>query len=587
MHPIVPLVISMHAKKGMYALLLGSGISRAAQVPTGHEVVLDLIRKVALLEGEHCDPDPAVWYTHRHGRAPAYSELLAELAKSPPERSALLRGYFEPSDEERERGEKRPTEAHHAIARLVASGHIRIIITTNFDRLVEQALADAGIFSAVITTGDGAEGAEPLAHSGCTIIKVNGDYRDPHIRNTEQELAAYPVSLNRLLDQVFDEYGLIVCGWSAEWDKALRDGLERCKSRRYTTYWTYRGELTDAAQRLVQSRSGEAFHIKDADNFFSQLAEHVASLSDLDQPHLLSPKLAKAAVKRYVVDKAHRIRLHDLAMDEANRIYEELTGPLTGGYALPYHTDVAGNELEKRMKRYEALSEVLCAIITTGCYWGERQHLSNWTACLERLSNLPSVGGNNVWGNLRYYPALLGLYAGGIAALAANRYDTLASLLTTPKVNRWDHEVPLVLAINPYRVLNHDDSKMLPGYANSAIRFSHYLSTVPCLHEPLLEFLPRDAQFEECFDRFEYLLGLVHMDLSARPDERLWGPVGIFAARGRGVPRNIIAASVDQELESLGQNWPPLQAGLLGGSINRTRELKEDFDALGGRIVPS
>jgi hypothetical protein len=50
MHPIIPLAISMHAKKSMYALLLGSGISSAAQVPTGHQISLDLIRKVARLE---------------------------------------------------------------------------------------------------------------------------------------------------------------------------------------------------------------------------------------------------------------------------------------------------------------------------------------------------------------------------------------------------------------------------------------------------------------------------------------------------------------------------------------------------------
>ena len=43
--------------------------------------------------------------------------------------------------------------------------------------------------------------------------------------------------MNRLLDQVFDEYGLIVCGGSADWDKA-RAAIERCPNRRDTTYWS-------------------------------------------------------------------------------------------------------------------------------------------------------------------------------------------------------------------------------------------------------------------------------------------------------------------------------------------------------------
>ena len=38
---------AVHNAKGVYALLLGSGISRAANVPTGWEVTLDLIRRIA------------------------------------------------------------------------------------------------------------------------------------------------------------------------------------------------------------------------------------------------------------------------------------------------------------------------------------------------------------------------------------------------------------------------------------------------------------------------------------------------------------------------------------------------------------
>ena len=51
--PIISLVFSMHSSKGVYALLLGSGISRSAEIPTGWEVTLNLIRKFANLSGEN------------------------------------------------------------------------------------------------------------------------------------------------------------------------------------------------------------------------------------------------------------------------------------------------------------------------------------------------------------------------------------------------------------------------------------------------------------------------------------------------------------------------------------------------------
>ena len=68
------------------------------------------------------------------------------------------------------------------------------------------------------------------------MLKLHGDYLNTRIRNTPQELEKYPEEYNRLLDRIFDEFGLIVCGWSAEWDAALRDAIYRAVSRRYTTY---------------------------------------------------------------------------------------------------------------------------------------------------------------------------------------------------------------------------------------------------------------------------------------------------------------------------------------------------------------
>src|SRR5437773_12487233 len=97
--PMVSLAFSVYANKGAYALLLGSGISRASGIPTGWEVVLDLIRKVAKLEGENCELDPAAWFKQKHTVEADYGKLLDAIAKTPAERQQLLRTYFEPTEE--------------------------------------------------------------------------------------------------------------------------------------------------------------------------------------------------------------------------------------------------------------------------------------------------------------------------------------------------------------------------------------------------------------------------------------------------------------------------------------------------------
>lgn len=110
-----------------------------------------------------------------------------------------------------------------------------------------------GITPAVVSTPDMIAGMMPLAHERITIIKVHGDYLDTRIRNTPDELRTYDDATNALLDRVFDDYGLIVCGWSATWDDALRAAMLRAPNRRFSTFWAACGpvstEATPAALR--------------------------------------------------------------------------------------------------------------------------------------------------------------------------------------------------------------------------------------------------------------------------------------------------------------------------------------------------
>ena len=113
--------------------------------PTGWDITLDLIRKLAAASGESAEPDPEEWYREKYEEAPDYSKLIGALARTRAERQQLLRPYFEPNAQEREEGIKQPTAAHEAIAKLVAQGFVKVIITTNFDRLIEKALEEEGV----------------------------------------------------------------------------------------------------------------------------------------------------------------------------------------------------------------------------------------------------------------------------------------------------------------------------------------------------------------------------------------------------------------------------------------------------------
>jgi hypothetical protein len=196
------------------------------------------------------------------------------LASTRIERNRLLRNYFEPSDEEREKGLKQPTIAHQSIAWLVKNGYIRVILTTNFDRLLEMALEEIGIVPDVYSTDEAFQTMPPIQHLDKVIIKVHGDYLDWRIKNTKKELSEYGEAIQAITERVFTEYGLVVCGWSAEYDLALRAIISQSKgegSPRYGTYWAvYESVLSKPAKEIVSVRNAELINIVDADDFFSR-----------------------------------------------------------------------------------------------------------------------------------------------------------------------------------------------------------------------------------------------------------------------------------------------------------------------------
>jgi len=316
--PLLSLAFTMDANRGTMAVLLGSGVSRAAGIPTGWQVTLDLAERLAASMGEDTKDNTEKWYVTKFGKAPDYSDIVEAMARTSDERRGLLHGYFEATTEEREEGRKQPTAAHRAIARLVQAGHIRVILTTNFDRLMETALLEFGIEPVVISSTDGIKGAPPMAHWQCVIIKLHGDYLDPRIRNTVAELESYAPEMDQLLDRVFDEFGLIISGWSGEWDVALRSAMERCPTRRYSSLWGEPGTLGPKAADLVALRSIQLVQGLGADQLFTRLEEHLSSLAEIaERRHPLTPALAVATAKRWLAEPdKNRIRLHDMVIDE-------------------------------------------------------------------------------------------------------------------------------------------------------------------------------------------------------------------------------------------------------------------------------
>lgn len=277
------LATSMFAAPGVYAFLVGSGLSSAAGILTGERIVLDLIRMVAVNRGidpDELGDDPIEWWARQSDTLPRYDDLFAALARSDGARQAILRPYFQRRSDTGDPVE--PTAAHQALAALCKAGYVRVILTTNFDDLLERSLMAAGLSPQVLSSEAAVRARLPLAHAEVTIVKLHGDWRTLGLRNTPIELAKYARTQRALLRQVFDEYGLVVVGWSGEWEAALAAEMEGTPTRRYPSYWAHYGDqVTDTARHLITTRSACEVTTTGADEFLSDLAQRIDRLAGI------------------------------------------------------------------------------------------------------------------------------------------------------------------------------------------------------------------------------------------------------------------------------------------------------------------
>ncbi len=407
-----------------------------------------------------------------------------------------------------------PTEAHRAIARLVKGGYVRAILTTNFDRLIETGLHGENVSFDVVHSEDMLRGAVPLVHSRCTVVKLHGDYRDTRLLNTEEELSRYTPTWDALLDRVIDEFGLVICGWSARWDIALREAILRAPNRRYTMFWLGRGSLDDSAQTIVTHRHGVVIPIQGAEEFLPALADRVEALARLRRPHPVSVELAVEEVKRAITDPTAHISLHDLVSREVELIRQEIAGD-----RFDLDATITAESMQTRLLEYEALSEKLLAMLGALAYHDDGRQSGVLARAIERLADLPRPMGRHqsVWNELRLYPALLASYVSGVAAIANNRYENLAAVVLRPRVSEDTLSVqePAVFVLNALHFYQRAAPEFVPSEEPRRIREARWpFYLIATVRRLLADFIPSDREFGLSIEVYESMVSMACHDLN-------------------------------------------------------------------------
>ncbi|WP_194915353.1 SIR2 family protein [Catenulispora rubra] len=573
----VALATSMHGNPGMHALLLGAGISIGAGVPTGWGIVEDLVGQLAAAR----DPDdagaaataakdPVAWWTANGRGDLGYSPLLAAIAPTGAARQGVLTRYFaDPGIT--------PSPAHRAVAELVRRRSVKVIITTNFDRLIEQALSEVGIKPQIIHSPGQYRAATPLVHSQATIIKLHGDYLDQRSLNTAEELASYPAAQKKLLDQVLDEYGLIVCGWSADWDTALVGAIEGVRSRRYPMVWSAYGTVGDKAGDLIAQHQATVIKGMTADEFFPDLVKRLEAL-DVMRENPISRDMAVARLKKAITTR-DRIEIYDTVDRATTKVSDSVSDlerhPVWVGSGTNEPTATA---FGMSMRNYRAEADTLLHLLATGAFFDDGTFDHIWVRPVVRLAQArkPSQGASlDEMEKLRHYPALLAAYTAGVAAVLARREELLAGLLLTPlytNPNRYnDPSQSAAMFLNPALML---EASVLINPATQLNGIGQYPQSHQVradVREPLRGIEPDDDAYQAACSRFEILASMLSNDAWGQAGEEpgtRYPWLGEYVLDSGWRAQRGLVARIGEEIS---ENWPLVRAGAFGGDVERAR----------------
>lgn len=260
-------VYPMRAPQIMW--FLGAGASFAANIPTAGTMIWDFKRRL------YCTEKRVPLATCQDLSDPVLQARLQDYCDGtglypPPGGDDEYAAYFEavyPREDLRRRyiQEKvsggTPSHGHLVLAALLKLQRARVIWTTNFDRVVEDAAAKilGSSGQLVVATPDTPQLAREalLEERGPLYVKLHGDFHSRRLKNTPEELQTQDRVLRDTLVDACRRGGLAVAGYSGRDHSvmdALDDGVGDGEGYPLGHFWFHRGPGAPAprVRRLVE-----------------------------------------------------------------------------------------------------------------------------------------------------------------------------------------------------------------------------------------------------------------------------------------------------------------------------------------------
>lgn len=572
---LTTLAFSMYCNKGSFALLLGSGISRSAGIPSGWEVENELIRQLAAAKEVKGIENWHEWYKQEYGVDATYTSLLGQLIKTSTERLQLMRSYFEPTEQDNQIGNKKPTKAHKAIAKLAKKGYIRVIITTNFDRLCEQSFDEEEVHYQTIYNENDIAGITPLVHTrDVVLLKINGDYKDCRFRNTSDELSDYPATLKKYITRILEDFGLVTCGWSAKWDKGLVDIINESPVSRYNSFFTYVNKVEAEMSALAGNRKGETMCINDADTFFTELYEQITALELNDINRNLTDDLMKKRITTYLTSEEHNIEYSELIQSMRDTTYKIISEKAHYNFTLTPETFSAYLDTH-----YKAATPLMDAVIQT-VHYGKSFHVLAFKDVLAKLCLCLFKNGEEINRETENLHALAGVFLFntiGLACIKFSRFKELDEIMVSdvPSGNFKGLMSSSILKLLGKQLFDSEKLKILLG---QSYYFPESMMLKKKLEPHFISSFLNFSEYENYYYIWEQMKSLLFGYHKCFTLQGLMDfPVGNFLRQREEYSYRDYGeqpyTKFFNEADQLKDNWGPIKQGMFGGSYEAYKQI--------------
>jgi tetratricopeptide (TPR) repeat protein len=259
-----------------FCFVLGAGASRSSRIKTGGELVRDWIAELYRMDPRHDSIPIERWTTASNlgidgfdagDPAASYPQIYQRRFRDDP---AEGYAYLERAMQDAE-----PSYGYSVLARMLAETRHKVVVTTNFDNLVADALS---IFTTTFPLVCGHESLAGFVRARPRrplVVKVHRDLLLAP-KSRPSEIAKLPKDYARALAQLLRWYTPVVLGYGGN-DGSLMGFLGGLEPLEGGIYWCYRdGDTpTEAIRSLVARHRGRMVRIPGFDELMAMFADQL------------------------------------------------------------------------------------------------------------------------------------------------------------------------------------------------------------------------------------------------------------------------------------------------------------------------